>query len=466
MPKQRTVFVCSECGAGQPKWVGQCPECRAWNTLARLTVGGGGEDGVDGRWREAGAGPREAIPLSRVPTEPVARIQLGIGEFDRVLGGGVVPGSVVLLGGEPGIGKSTLIFQAAAHLAEVRAPVLYISGEESAEQIKLRAERMGITSDQLYLLAETDMGAIAEALHKLRPQAMVVDSIQTMVLTELASSAGSVTQVRECAARFMQWAKSDGHVPVFLVGHVTKSGDLAGPRVLEHMVDVVLYLEGDRFHSFRLLRGVKNRYGSTNEVGVFEMHGEGLIEITNPSEAFLAERLAGVPGSAVTVSLEGSRPLLVEVQALVSTSGLQIPRRTANGIDLNRLILLSAVLAKRLSLGLGNQDVFVNVIGGLKIAEPAVDLAVATAIYSSARSVPIAENLVTIGEIGLSGELRSVSQLERRLAEAANLGFSHALVPATALKHLRPVPGIRAIGARTVAEALDVALDDGGGSSS
>ncbi|RIL08504.1 DNA repair protein RadA [bacterium] len=456
MTKKRTVFVCESCGASQPKWLGQCPACRAWNTLTRMVVDEGAGERRAFRAAQAG-GAAHAVRLRDVPTAPAGRRMLGLSELDRVLGGGVVPGSLVLLGGEPGIGKSTLVLQAASLLSTPSAPVLYVSGEESAEQVKLRAQRMGLDPDGLYLLAETNLDAILAEFEHLRPHAVVVDSIQTLYWDQATSTAGSVTQVRECAGQLMRLAKAT-HVPVFLVGHVTKAGDLAGPRVLEHMVDVVLYLEGDRFHSYRLLRGVKNRFGSTNEVGVFEMKGQGLVEIPNPSEAFLAERLKGAPGSAVTVTMEGSRPLLVEIQALASTAGQQVPpRRTANGVDLNRLLLLAAVLTKRYGLALGGQDLFVNVVGGLQVSEPAADLAVATAIASSMRGVPIADDLVIIGEIGLSGELRSVGHIERRLAEAAGLGFQRAIAPRAGLRGVT-AGGIAVQGMRTLGEALDAAL--------
>jgi DNA repair protein RadA/Sms len=458
MAKARTVFVCADCGASQPKWMGQCPSCKAWNTLARLTVAGGsGGSGTErGSWLGAALPPSRALPLAEVGLTDVTRIPLGVGEFDRVLGGGVVPGSLLLLGGEPGIGKSTLVLQAAARLGRDAGPVLYVSGEESTQQIKLRAERMALEADGLYLLAETNLSAILAEVERIRPRVLIIDSIQTSFAEDLDSAAGSVTQVRECTARLMRFAKG-AHVAVALVGHVTKSGEIAGPRVLEHMVDVVLYLEGDRFHSYRILRSVKNRFGSTNEVGVFEMRGQGLVEIPNPSEVFLAERLTGVAGSCVNVTMEGSRPLLVEVQALVTETNAQIPRRAANGVDPNRLLLLAAVLGKRLGLPLGSRDVFVNVVGGMKISEPAADLAVALAVVSSSQNAPVPADLVVIGEIGLSGELRSVAQLERRLAEAEGLGFRRALVPQMGLKD-REAGGLKVLGARTVGQALDLAL--------
>ncbi|HQZ69902.1 MAG: DNA repair protein RadA [Anaerolineae bacterium] len=458
MAKVRTVFVCADCGTSQPKWVGQCPSCKAWNTFTRLTVaGGGGAAGTErGSWLGAALPPARAQLLADVGMADVVRIPLGVGEFDRVLGGGVVPGSLILLGGEPGIGKSTLVLQAAARLGREAGPVLYVSGEESTQQIKLRAERMALEADGLYLLAETNLTAIMAEVERIQPRVLIVDSIQTSFAEDVESAAGSVTQVRECAARLMRLAKT-AYVSVVLVGHVTKSGEIAGPRILEHMVDVVLYLEGDRFHSYRLLRSVKNRFGSTNEVGVFDMRGQGLVEIPNPSEVFLAERLTGVAGSCVNVTMEGSRPLLVEIQALVTESNAQIPRRSANGVDPNRLLLLTAVLGKRLGLPLANRDVFVNVVGGLKISEPAADLAVALAVVSSSQNAPVPSDLAIIGEIGLSGELRSVAQLERRLAEAEGLGFRRALVPQMGLK-AQAYGELKVLGARTVGQALDLAL--------
>ena len=455
MARKRIVYVCGECGGEQPKWGGRCPECGAWNTLTELAVEPARAAALAGaRAGGAGAAP---VSLAEVSTAAVDRLTLGLGEWDRVLGGGVVPGSLVLIGGEPGIGKSTLILQVSALLAGRGGPVLYVSGEESAQQVKLRAERMGIPGDHLYLPAETRLDDVLDTVARLGPRALVVDSIQTVFLDDVPSAAGTVSQVRECTARLLRLAKGTAHMPVFLVGHVTKAGDLAGPRVLEHMVDVVLYLEGDRYHSYRILRSVKNRFGSTHEIGVFEMAGRGLVEVANPSEAFLAERLAGVPGSAVTVTMEGSRPLLVEIQALVSPTGLPVPRRTANGLDVNRLILLTAVLGKRLGVALGGQDVFVNVVGGLRLTEPAIDLAVALAIVSSARGLALADDLAIVGEIGLSGELRSVGHVERRLTEAAKLGFRRAVVPTTSLRRLPEVRGLRVIGARTIGQAWDVA---------
>jgi DNA repair protein RadA/Sms len=454
-PRTRTVYVCQDCGADTPRWAGRCPACGKWNTLVEMTV----EVGRDrSAFASSAATPRTTPQrLSDVPIDDFQRIGLPLAEFSRVLGGGIVPGSLVLIGGDPGIGKSTLLLQAAALMAGQATPVLYVSGEESPQQVKLRARRLGIDGDGLYLLSETNLDAILDHISQLHPQAVVVDSIQAVYLEELDSTAGSVTQVRECAGRLLHLAKNE-NIPIFIVGHVTKTGAIAGPRVLEHMVDSVLYLEGERFHSYRLLRSVKNRFGSTNEVGVFEMRPEGMMEVSNPSEAFLAERMTAVAGSAIAVTLEGTRPLLVEIQALTSTTNAALPRRTANGIEFNRLLILVAVLSKRVGLKLFNQDVFVNVVGGLKIVEPAADLAVAVAIASSARGVPVAADLAIVGEIGLSGELRGVTQIEKRLSEAAKLGFKRCLMPRLSKRTKLEVPGIELLGARSLGEALDVAL--------
>lgn len=349
-------------------------------------------------------------------------------EFTQVLGGGLVPGSVVLIGGDPGIGKTTLLTQVCAHFATHIGPALYVSAEESVQQVRLRTDRLGLAPEQFYVYSETCLNTILDQITVLKPRMVIIDSIQTVYLEELSSAAGSVSQVRECALRLMRRAK-DMSIPMFLVGHVTKEGALAGPRVLEHIVDVVLYLEGERFHQYRLLRGVKNRFGSTNEVGVFEMTRQGMQEVSNPSQVFIAERNAGAPGSTIAVMLEGTRPLLIEVQALTSHTTNAQPRRTANGFDVNRLLMLVAVLSKRVGLPLYNQDIYINIVGGLRISEPAADLAVALAIASSYRNQRMDSDLVLIGEIGLSGELRSVSQLDRRLSEAARLGFRRAMTP-------------------------------------
>jgi DNA repair protein RadA/Sms len=396
-------------------------------------------------------------PLPDIQAEQFKRLPVESGELSRVLGGGIVPGSVVLIGGDPGIGKSTLLLQVSARLAEVESPVLYVSGEESANQIKMRADRLGLQSPGLFVVSEVSLDQIMGHIEQLAPRLVVVDSIQAVSSEQLESSAGSVSQVKACATALLRLAKANG-VPIFLVGHVTKAGAIAGPRVLEHIVDAVLYLEGDRFHTYRLLRGVKNRFGSTHEVGVFEMGEQGMVEVTNPSEVFLAERLPDTAGSAIAVTMEGTRPLLVEIQALASTTSFGLPRRTANGVDFNRLLLLVAVLSKRVGLRLFDQDVFVNVVGGLRINEPASDLALALAIASSFQNVPLPADLAAVGEVGLSGELRAASHLSRRLNEAAKLGFKRCIVPATH-RRLGDVPkGIEAIPARSLADALSAAM--------
>jgi len=404
------------------------------------------------------AGERsEPKRLVEIEGDPWERWPIPMEEFSRVLGGGIVPGSLILIGGEPGIGKSTLILQVVAMMAEHAGPVLYVSGEESTRQIKMRAERLGITSDNLFLVTETNLYVILNHVEQLRPRVLVVDSIQTTYNDDLQSAPGNVSQVKQCASVFQQLAKESG-IAVFLVGHVTKDGSIAGPRVLEHIVDTVLYLEGDAFHTFRLLRSVKNRFGATSEVGVFEMQGGGMIEVLNPSEAFLAERVINAPGSVIVVTMEGTRPLLAEVQALATTTSFANPRRTANGIDFNRLALVAAVLTRRAGIRLSEQDIFVNVIGGLKIDEPAADLAVALAIASSVKDRPMPADLAVVGEIGLSGEIRAVSQLPARMNEAAKLGFRRVLIPKT-VRRGDPLPDtIDAIAVRSLDEALDVVL--------
>jgi DNA repair protein RadA/Sms len=459
--KSRTQFVCQQCGGTQPKWMGRCPDCGEWNSLIEV---------VEQKARpseKSGTGLPRAKPqrLTDIALSQVSRLPVEILEFARVMGGvpgGIVPGSLTLVGGDPGIGKSTLLMQLAASMATAACPVLYVSGEESVQQLKMRADRLCMSTEHLFLVTETDLDVIIGHIVEINPRLVVVDSIQTMYLDELTSAAGSISQVRECAARLQNLCKSSG-VAVMLVGHVTKSGALAGPKVLEHIVDTVLYLEGDRFHTYRLLRSVKNRFGATSEVGVFEMRSDGMVEVANPSEAFLAERLVSAPGSAIAVTMEGTRPLLVEVQALTSTTSFGLPRRTPNGVDMNRLLLLAAVLQKRIGLKLGDQDVFVNVIGGLRIGEPAADLAIAVAIASSMRDMPVASDLAFIGEVGLSGELRAVSQLAARLNEAAKLGFRRCLVPKSIRKaRIESAPsGLEVIGARSLSEAIDVALNKG-----
>ncbi|PJF36567.1 MAG: DNA repair protein RadA [Candidatus Thermofonsia Clade 1 bacterium] len=458
MPKTRITYVCEVCGRRYTQLYGRCPNCKAWDSLHEVIEA-----------PEPKAPAHEATPnaaqalrsepqrLGEVPSGGEERLPVPVEEFSRVLGGGLVAGSIILVSGDPGIGKSTLLLQLAAVMAQTIGRVLYSSGEESIRQLKMRADRLEIAADELFLVTETNLESVMAHVERLQPRILIVDSIQTMYSDDKPSSAGTVTQVRECTARLQLLAKTTG-ISVFLVGHVTKEGLIAGPRVLEHIVDTVLYLEGDAFQAYRLLRSVKNRFGATSEVGVFEMRDKGMVEVRNPSEAFLAERVINAPGSAIVVTMEGTRPLLVEVQALASPTVYPNPRRTANGIDFNRLQLLTAVLARRVGLRLAEQDVFVNVIGGLTIDEPAADLAVATAIASSVWDKPLSADLALIGEIGLSGELRAVSQLSARLREAAKLGFKRCIVPKT-LRRADALPqGIQAIPARTLAEALAVAL--------
>lgn len=455
MAKKRTSWICQQCGASSPAFLGRCPGCGEWNSMVE-TLDAGAEAPRKANISRVDAASR-LTPLSDIAPQGESRMPVGISEFNRVLGGGLVPGELVLIGGDPGIGKSTLILQVAGELAAAGGQVVYVSGEESVQQIKLRADRLSVTSGNVLLMAETDLDVILGVADDARPALLIVDSIQTVMIDDLGSAAGSVSQVRESTGRIMQWAKSS-NVPVFIVGHVTKEGAIAGPRVLEHMVDAVLYLEGERFHQYRILRAVKNRFGSTDEVGVFEMAGSGLQEVRNPSEAFLEERASRTPGSTVAVTMEGSRPILVEIQALATPSSFSMPRRSANGLDTNRLQLLVAVLQKRVGLGLGTQDVYANVVGGLRIQEPASDLAVAVAVASSLRDRPVDPGTVCIGEIGLSGELRTVTHLERRIQEASRLGFRRAIIPERSAKspassHL----GMELVRVSSVAEAIDAA---------
>jgi len=421
MPRTKTVFVCQNCGNESPKWLGRCPDCNEWNTYVESLVS-----------PTPKAAPlssaTQAQELSQLPTNSVPRLALPLAEFNRVLGGGIVPGSMVLIGGDPGIGKSTLLLEVAGMIAESVGKVLYVSGEESAHQIKLRADRLGLRGEGLFLLPETDLQSIIERGQEISPRLVIIDSIQTVHSSDLSSAAGSVGQVRECTQRLMRWAKSS-NTPIFIVGHVTKDGSIAGPNTLEHIVDVVLYLEGERYSSYRLLRGAKNRFGSTDELGVFEMRDRGMVEVANPSLVFLSQRSEGAVGSVIVPTIEGTRPLLVEIQALTSPTAFGLPRRNANGVDYNRLLMITAVLTKRARLSLGTQDIITNVVGGLKVNEPAADLGIALAIASSFKNASVNPSLVAIGEIGLSGELRSVSQLEKRLAEAAKLGFTSCLIP-------------------------------------
>jgi len=447
--QRKTIFVCQQCGRESLKWLGRCPDCQEWNSFVETVISPPGS-------RHSTSPPSPPQELSQIVIEPTDRFPLSIGEFNRVLGGGLVAGSLVLISGDPGIGKSTLLLQAADSIARDRGKVVYISGEETLHQIKLRSGRLGISGEGLYLLAETDMGAILNHIEQLSPALVIIDSIQTVYLPDLQTTPGSVTQVRECTLRLMQQAKANA-VPIFIAGHVTKDGAIAGPRILEHIVDAVLYLEGEAFSAYRLLRCVKNRFGSTNEIGVFEMKGKGLIEVENPSMAFLSQRGGEAMGSAVVSPLEGSRPMLVEIQALTTPTSFGLPRRTANGVDFNRLLLVTAVLTKRVGLRLGNQDIIVNVTGGLKIGEPSADLGIALAIASSARDTAVDPHLVAIGEVGLSGELRAVAQLDRRIAEAARMGFRRALVPKTGASISTP-KNIELIPAGTLREAIRAGL--------
>jgi len=467
MAKTQTRYICQNCGRTAPQQLGRCPQCGSWGSMVEEIIAAPARSAsapTAGRGLSTRSQPR---PLAAIEGDAEARMPLSIGEFSRVLGGGIVPGSIILVGGDPGIGKSTLLLQMAMELAAEHR-VLYVSGEESERQIKMRAVRLVRTAqdegaepkplpEELLLVTETNLEAILEHVDQVGPDILIVDSIQTVYLPQLESAAGSVTQVRESASRLRELAKSEG-LSVFVIGHVTKEGMIAGPRVLEHIVDTVLYLEGDRYQTFRLLRSVKNRFGPTSEVGVFEMRESGMVEVPNPSEAFLAERLVNAPGSAIAVTMEGTRPLLVEVQGLTSPSTLGNPRRTPNGIDANRLLMLAAVLTRRVGLPLADQDVFVNVVGGMRIGEPAADLAVAAAVAASLKDVPVRADAVLIGEVGLSGELRWVSQMHARLREAAKLGFTAAIVPRWTRKPEAWPEGMQVIPARSLREALNLAL--------
>ncbi|MGE0540438.1 MAG: DNA repair protein RadA [Dehalococcoidia bacterium] len=451
--KVRTVYTCSECGQESARWAGRCPECNAWNTFVERTTSPATP--AMGRARPASnAAAPPPIRMSDLSGEEYPRVEVGISEFDRVLGGGIVPGSLILIGGDPGVGKSTVVMQAAAKVATGERSVLYVSGEESAHQIKLRSRRLGITGEQVFLLTETNLTDALNAADRIQPDLLVIDSIQTVFAPELQNAPGSVAQLRECTMRLMQWAKRSA-TPVFVIGHVTKEGEIAGPRLLEHIVDVVLYLEGERFSSYRLLRGVKNRFGAVSEVGVFEMLGSGLACVENPSEVFLAEREQGAIGSVIVPTVEGSRPVLVEIQALASPSAIPTPRRTSSGIEFTRLLLIAAVLTKRAGIRLSDQDLIVNVVGGLKVSEPAADLGVALAIASSYRDEPLPGDMIALGEIGLSGELRSISHLDQRLAEAEKLGFRSALIPRTALRRGKPSTRLQIIAADSLREAME-----------
>ncbi|MCM3719724.1 DNA repair protein RadA [Fictibacillus phosphorivorans] len=455
MAKVKSIFMCQDCGYESPKWMGKCPGCQAWNTMVEETIRP--EKSVRGLSSADSKLKQKPQSIVEVKSEQEPRIPTNYQELNRVLGGGIVPGSLVLVGGDPGIGKSTLLLQASAQLAQKGERVLYISGEESVKQTKLRADRLEIEAKDLFVLAETDLDLIEQSMADIMPSVMIIDSIQTVYRSEVTSAPGSVSQVRECTSHLMRMAKTKG-IAIFIVGHVTKEGAIAGPRLLEHMVDAVLYFEGERHHTFRILRAVKNRFGSTNEIGVFEMKEEGLEEVLNPSEIFLEERSKGAAGSTVVASLEGTRPMLVELQALISPTSFGNPRRMATGIDHNRVSLLMAVLEKRVGLLLQNQDAYLNVAGGVRLDEPAIDLAVAISIASSFRDAPTKPTDVMIGEIGLTGEVRRVSRIEQRVHEAAKLGFTRAIIPDKNIGGWTVPKGIKVVGVSTVYEALQAAL--------
>ena len=452
--KKVSVYFCQSCGYETSKWMGQCPGCREWNTFVEEMV----EKGTVGKKGSAAGGNDDLKPtkISEIDMQRKERIETGYQELDRVLGGGIVPGSLVLVGGDPGIGKSTLLLQICRNLADTRE-VLYISGEESLQQIKMRAQRIGEFSDQLQLFCDTSLERIEQVVERIKPQIVIIDSIQTMYSEAVSSAPGSVSQVRETTARLLQIAKGMD-ITVFIVGHVTKEGVVAGPRVLEHMVDTVLYFEGDRHASYRILRGVKNRFGSTNEIGVFEMRQEGLLEVENPSEFMLNGKPQGASGSIVACSMEGTRPILVEIQALVCHSNFGLPRRTAAGTDLNRVNLLMAVLEKRGGLSLSDCDAYVNIAGGIRMNEPAIDLGIVLALASSFRDQAIDEKLICFGEVGLSGEVRAVNMAQQRVFEAKKLGFSECILPKVSIVGLKDVKGIKIIGVENIREAISCIL--------
>lgn len=450
MAKVKSVFFCQECGFESSKWMGQCPGCRQWNTFVEEAAGPKKSATVEKQLAAA-----KPVSLSEIASRPQERLPSGFPELDRVLGGGIVAGSLILVGGDPGIGKSTLLLQVCRSLSEKQVSVLYISGEESLQQIKIRARRIGVFSDSLTLLCETKLEIVSEVIRREKPKAVIIDSVQTIYSENISSSPGSVSQVREATGMFLQLAKRFGTI-IFIVGHVTKEGVVAGPRVLEHMVDTVLYFEGDRHAAYRILRGVKNRFGSTNEIGVFEMREEGLVEVANPSEYMLSGKPKGASGSVVACAMEGTRPLLLEVQALVCRSSFGIPRRAADGTDTNRVNLLMAVLEKRLNMRLGEYDAYVNIAGGIKINEPALDLALILAVVSSYQERAVDEKTICFGEVGLSGEVRAVSMAEQRIQEARKLGFTTCILPKVNMGALRDTAGIRLLGVENVQQAVQI----------
>ncbi|CAB1061888.1 DNA repair protein RadA [Olavius sp. associated proteobacterium Delta 1] len=448
---QKTIFSCQSCGYQAPKWMGKCPDCGTWDSFVEERPAAASKPGGGMTISGLQTGP---VPIDSIELETELRLHTEIREFDRVLGGGLVPGTLILIGGDPGIGKSTLMLQAMHGLAGQGHKVLYVSGEESIRQIRLRSKRLNTVSPNLLVVSEVEVETILSMIETTRPRVIVIDSIQTMFNGDLTSAPGSVSQVRESTVRLMLMAKRSG-IPTLLVGHVTKDGAIAGPKLLEHMVDTVLYFEGDSNHIFRILRAVKNRFGSTNEIGVFEMKDNGLDEVANPSAVFLSERPAGAPGSAVTASMEGTRPILVELQSLASATNFGTPRRTILGLDTNRVALLAAVMEKKLGMHLMGYDIFMNVAGGVKVVEPAVDVAIVAAVASSFLDKPIADGTVVLGEVGLTGEVRAIGQVDTRLSESRKMGFTRCLVPASNLKRLPEIKGIEVTGVKTVSEVVE-----------
>ncbi len=453
--KRTTKFVCQACGYESAKWMGKCPNCNEWNQMVEALEPSKKSRSAFNRTGE----PSKATPITQIASETEKRVETNMPELNRVLGGGVVPGSMVLVGGDPGIGKSTLLLQVSAQLTLTNKKVLYISGEESIKQTKLRAERLQVSGDNLYVYAETNLEAVQETIDFVKPDFVVIDSIQTVYHPDVTSAAGSVSQVRECTATLMRIAKMQ-NIAIFIVGHVTKEGAIAGPRLLEHMVDTVLYFEGERHHAYRILRAVKNRFGSTNEMGIFEMRDVGLVEVANPSEVFLEERLEGASGSTVVASMEGTRPVLVEIQALVSPTMFGNAKRMATGIDYNKVSLIMAVLEKRVGLMLQNQDAYLKAAGGVKLDEPAVDLAVAVSVASSYRDKPTRSTDCFIGELGLTGEIRRVARIEQRVQEAAKLGFKRIFIPKNNEGNWKIPKDVQVVGVETIGEALKKALPD------
>ncbi|RLC10885.1 MAG: DNA repair protein RadA [Deltaproteobacteria bacterium] len=450
----KTAFVCQSCGYQTPGWLGKCPDCGRWDTLVEERFRKAPIQKSSGVARGMSDFKSKPVPIDSIELDPEERITTGIGEFDRVLGGGIVPGTLILIGGDPGIGKSTLMLQALYGLGKEGHTVLYVSGEESARQIRLRSNRLETVSPNMLVVSEVDMEHILSMVETVKPGVLVIDSIQTMFNSDLSSAPGSVSQVRESAMRLMLMAKRT-NIPTFLVGHVTKEGAIAGPRLLEHMVDTVLYFEGDRSHVFRVLRAVKNRFGSTNEIGVFEMKEKGLEEVVNPSAVFLSERPSNAPGSVVTASMEGTRPILIELQALASSTNFGTPRRTILGLDHNRVALLAAVMEKKLGLHLMGHDIFMNVAGGVKVDEPAVDMGIVAAIASSFLDRPIPDNNVILGEVGLTGEVRAISHVEIRVVEVKKMGFTKCFIPSSNLKRMTGTEDIEIVGIKTVSEAIE-----------